>query len=558
MKNKSSLPAVRLKQLALALSAAGFSSVLIGCGGGGSDAAVTPPPPPPPTVSIDVFGARGGYLTAIVSSTNCSATPTVSWATTSGVAAGTGTSIQDNQPNAALVATATCSTATSNQTLAANAVYAGSAAFAVMQNGSAVAWGNPVWGGNTSTAAAITNISQVIPSERGFAALLADGTVKTWGSSFVAVSDPNLAYPATGAIATDPLTNVATVIPGKIALFAIKKDGTVAAWGRARGLGGPRDFPMTDQVYGFSPAVKAAMTGVKTIVANEGSYAALKNDGTVVTFGNPDTGGDSSYVKAILTNVTQIVGGNFDFLALRKDGTVVNWGYGYASSGDQSIPVPNATDVTKLFMNGYAGAAINSKNEAFAFGYTPQIDSADTKSIASQLTNVSNIFATESAFAALKSDGSVVAWGDSVRMNDSLTKVQASLTNVKSIATSEYAFAALKGDGTVVTWGDAQNGGDSSSVAANLNKVVAITANKYAFAALKSDGTVVTWGMGSKGGDSASVASKLVNIRAIYATPFGAFLAIAKDGSYVTWGDAWVGGDSSAIASKLTKITYAN
>jgi hypothetical protein len=42
MKSKSSLPAMRMKQLALALSAVGFSSVLVGCGGGGSDAAVTP------------------------------------------------------------------------------------------------------------------------------------------------------------------------------------------------------------------------------------------------------------------------------------------------------------------------------------------------------------------------------------------------------------------------------------------------------------------------------------------------------------------------------------
>ena len=68
-------------------------------------------------------------------------------------------------------------------------------------------------------------------------------------------------------------------------------------------------------------------------------------------------------------------------------------------------------------------------------------------------------------------------------------------SGVTEIFSTEAAFAALKSDGTVVTWGYSNSGGDSSSVASQLNSgVTKISSTDGAFAALKSDGTVVTWG----------------------------------------------------------------
>jgi hypothetical protein len=54
------------------------------------------------------------------------------------------------------------------------------------------------------------------------------------------------------------------------------------------------------------------------------------------------------------------------------------------------------------------------------------------------------------------------------------------------------AFAALKTNGTVVAWGD--HGGSGGSAPSGLNGVQTIYSNDYAFAALKTDGTVVAWG----------------------------------------------------------------
>lgn len=554
MKQYKASGKIQKARMTCALMGLGFISLLSGCGGGGSGAASEPVAPP--TVSIDVFGARGGTLTAIVSATGCSATPTVTWQSSAGVAMGAGTTIQDTQANAALIATATCSTASATQTLAANTVHTALSAFAVLKNGSAVAWGNPVWGGQTDTAAAITGISQLFASERGFAALLSDNSIKAWGSSYVAITDPNLVYPATGAIASSALTNIASVIPGRVAYFATKKDGSIAAWGSFRGITNGEDGYIGDSKIGLSPITLALLSDIKAMASTEGAYALLKSDGTVVTFGDQDAGGNSSSVQSLLTNVTQLAGSNFDFVALRKDGKVVTWGYGYAAnSGDAEINT-TLTDIAKIYMNGYAGAAIDNKGAASAFGYTALIDSADSSSVTASLTNVSKIYATQTAFAALRTDGTVISWGDLPRMGSSLNAVQSSLTNVKSVHATEYAFAALKNDGTVVSWGDPELGGDSSAVSPQLTKVVALTSNKYAFAALKSDGTVVTWGMKSKGGDSSAAAARLNNVRAIYATAYGAFLAINKDGSFVTWGDQWAGGGT--VPATLSKIPYTS
>ena len=60
---------------------------------------------------------------------------------------------------------------------------------------------------------------------------------------------------------------------------------------------------------------------------------------------------------------------------------------------------------------------------------------------------------------------------------------------------NENAFAALKTDGSVVTWGSSLFGGDSSSVSSSLSSDVSVVYSNFgAFAALKTDGSVVTWG----------------------------------------------------------------
>ena len=66
---------------------------------------------------------------------------------------------------------------------------------------------------------------------------------------------------------------------------------------------------------------------------------------------------------------------------------------------------------------------------------------------------------------------------------------------IVDVVSNAGAVAGLKSDGSVLTWGDALCGGDSDSVADALTEgVSAISPMHCAFVAFKSDGTHIVWG----------------------------------------------------------------
>ena len=73
------------------------------------------------------------------------------------------------------------------------------------------------------------------------------------------------------------------------------------------------------------------------------------------------------------------------------------------------------------------------------------------------------------------------------------------------IQATETAFAAILGDGSVVTWGNADWDGDNTAVRDQLKNVQQIQATSRAFAAILVDGSVITWGSADSGGDSSAV-----------------------------------------------------
>merc|ERR1712039_1070697 len=78
--------------------------------------------------------------------------------------------------------------------------------------------------------------------------------------------------------------------------------------------------------------------GVSKIVPNMYAFAAIKNDGSVVTWGRADSGGDSTTVAEYLvanenSRVESVVATCCAFAARRSDGTIVTWGNN-AQGGD--------------------------------------------------------------------------------------------------------------------------------------------------------------------------------------------------------------------------------
>jgi hypothetical protein len=92
---------------------------------------------------------------------------------------------------------------------------------------------------------------------------------------------------------------------------------------------------------------------------NENAFAVIRTDGSVVTWGYPATGGNSSGVADQLDgtiDVVQIFHGGSAFAALRADGSVVTWGDTFAGGNSSSVAgkLDGTIDVTRIASNFHA------------------------------------------------------------------------------------------------------------------------------------------------------------------------------------------------------------
>jgi len=214
----------------------------------------------------------------------------------------------------------------------------------------------------------------------------------------------------------------------------------------------------------------------------------------------------------------------------------------------------NGPSEASRFENGNlsAFAALKTNGSVVVWG-NEGLGGDHHRTVASLLaSDVVQVFSNLRAFAALKTDGSLVTWGEAGNGGKS-TAVAARLTSgVAQVSSSGTAFAALKTDGSVVTWGNPAEGGDSTAVTSGIaSGVIRVFAAETAFAALKTNGAVVTWGAPVPGGNSTAVASRIDSgVVRIFAAS-SAFAALKGDGSVVTWGAGYGGGDSSLATSQL-------
>eukprot|EP00435_Cladocopium_sp_Y103_P025735 s1995_g6.t1 len=164
--------------------------------------------------------------------------------------------------------------------------------------------------------------------------------------------------------------------------------------------------------------------------------AAILADGSVVTWGDPQSGGDSSEVHDLLKDVQQVQASGWAFAAMLAGGSVVTWG-------------------------------------------SPD-DGGDSSEVQNQLKGVQQLQSTSGAFAAILADESVVTWGSPHFGGDS-SQVQDQLKGVQQVQGTpqqalEGGFAAILADGSVVTWGKPSSGGDSSEVQDQLKGVQEVQA----------------------------------------------------------------------------------
>ena len=415
---------------------------------------------------------------------------------------------------------------------------------AIRSDGKLITWGNGGRGGEKRDAKddLQDGVVRVFSTRRSFSALKSDGSVVSWGQDLEGGDN---------SLVADQLTSdVVNLFSTGTSMAALKSDGSVVTWGlstedpRSESLGGDID---TGSPRGGDSSEVADLidSGVVDIFSSRYAFAALKNDGSVVAWGDPLRGGDTGDAQRLLgKGVQSVASTGTSFAALKKNGRVVTWGDPWRG-GKRDV----------VDFHTFHWTLTEDESE-------PRVIESVRKDLRSGVTE---IFSTRYAYAALKEDGSLITWGLQKAGGDSSGVRDRLDIGVKTVASTRYAFAALLNDGSIVSWGDkdARVMDKSTRQALANGEFVAITSSRYGFAALANDGSVVSWGStGSAANnkypiDTSSVEEQLSGgVVEVFSTGYS-FAALKEDGSVVAWGDAAKGGDTSEVQQELEEGVVA-
>jgi alpha-tubulin suppressor-like RCC1 family protein len=337
------------------------------------------------------------------------------------------------------------------------------------------------------------------------AGVLAATALSALAAAPAGASSPTPAAPAVSAIATGDYHTIALTRAGTVWAWGANEHGQLGR-GSTSSTGGPAHVK--------SPSGTGLLRHVVAVAAAGLYSAALRVDGTIVAWGDDGVGelGDGTTgpprplptpVKSpdgsgTLTHVVQIAAGDNHMLAVTADGRVWAWGDNQDGQlGDNSWGSPSPVPVP---VAGASGAP-------------------------APLSGVVAVSAGHLSSLAVAADGSVYTWGDNTgnELGDGGTDLfeagpvpvaavagqSGALTHVVAASMGDYDTIALRSDGTVVAWGgnaDGQLGvGDEKPTKVPEPvplpaPVVAVNAGSYAGYAVTRGGAVFGWGENTFGG----------------------------------------------------------
>jgi alpha-tubulin suppressor-like RCC1 family protein len=344
----------------------------------------------------------------------------------------------------------------------ATAAAGGSHTLAVLNNGTMLAWGyngaGELGDGTTTdrhTPVAVPGLTGVRTTANSVAAgwyhslaLKADGTVWAWGYNAAGqlgngtTTNSSRPVQVRGPNGVGFLTNIVAVAAGVYHSLALRSDGTVWAWGYNY-YGQLGNATLQDSVYPVQvhdSSGSGTLTNIRAIAAGAGHSVALTTSGMVLTWGWNFYGqlGNGNTTDRMLpgpltslSGVATIAAGYAHTLAGKTDGTVWNWGSNfYSQLGDGTTTDRHAP----VQVHGVGNSGM--------------------------LGNVRTLAAGSGHNLALRSDGSVVAWGFDFygslgdgRQGDNTNKafpvVVQRMSNANQIGAA-YAHSLALGRGLVV------------------------------------------------------------------------------------------------------------
>jgi alpha-tubulin suppressor-like RCC1 family protein len=285
----------------------------------------------------------------------------------------------------------------------------GSHSLALLENGTAVAWGENSGGqlgdgteNDSDVPVAVSGLSEVVAVAAGrdhSLALLSDGSVMAWGSNGNGQLGNGTETKSTVPVAVSGLSGVRAIAAGGGFSLALLSDGTVMAWGN----NGNGQLGNGSETSSNVPVAVSGLSGASAISAGSLHGVALLSDGTAMAWGDSSagqlgngttTGSDVPVAVSGLSGASAISAGGRQNLALLGNGTVMAWGYnGNGQLGDGSSTGPEMC------------------------GEPATLACAKTPVAVSKLSGVSAVDAGEQHkhSLALLASGAVMAWGRNVK-----------------------------------------------------------------------------------------------------------------------------------------------
>ncbi|WP_434578086.1 hypothetical protein [Pseudomonas sp. Z1-6] len=319
-----------------------------------------------------------------------------------------------------------------------------------------------------------------------------------------------------------------TLTDGGAAFVALRDQGDVVGWGNP-------DF-------GAAPP---ALSNIFEVSCTQSAYAALDSGGTVRVWGDSNAGGMMGSVSPY--GFAELAA-NGNAFAGRKtsNNSLVAWGRGQETD---LIPpeLGGLPGTTHVYGASQAFAVRRLNNPVVAWGRNLDGDYGGTMPGDLVINDAVDILGSFAAFAVLRAGGRVVAWG-----NTAYGGTSPNLPGIASLGCSNaQAFCVLNNSQQVQSWGTPDYGG--GGVPSPNSNVVEVVSTWRAFAARRGDGTVGVWGRPNEGGTHPGGLTNVVQI----AGSSEAFAALCSDGSVIAWGNALVGGGEVPVLTDALAI-YSN